>query len=75
MDEDTPKHNPQKYSWKVLKTYDNYPAADEHRTSIIDKGRKKEEVKVNRRGIDGLLFAVKVGTLVKKEEEEINEES
>jgi hypothetical protein len=75
MSEDKPKHNPQKYSWKVLKTYDNYPAADAHRISLIDKGHKKEEVKVNRRGIDGLLFAVRVGTLVKKEEEETNEES
>jgi hypothetical protein len=66
MSEDIPKHNPQRYSWKVIKAYDNYQEADAHRISLIDKGRKKGEVKVKRRGVGGRLFAVKVGTPVKK---------
>lgn len=72
MSEDKPQHNPQQYSWKVVKKYDDYKLADVHRTSLTDKGQK---VKVSRRGIGGYAFAVKVGTLVKKEEEKTDEGS
>ena len=67
--------NPQKYSWSIVKTYDTYNEANAHRTSLLNKGRKKEEVKVNRRGVGGHQFAVKVAKLIKKSKEEISEES
>jgi len=56
-----PKHNPQKLNWKVVATFNSYEDASKKKSSLKD-----EHTKIHRCGDRGSLFAVKVGSPLKK---------
>ena len=61
-----PKHNPQKYSWKNLKTFNTYLEAKSFKDSS-----KEPLLKIKRTGAGGTKFTVKSGTKVQKKQKEV----
>tara|TARA_B100000287_G_scaffold404366_1_gene426986 strand:- start:48 stop:236 length:189 start_codon:yes stop_codon:yes gene_type:complete len=60
-EQEKPKHNPQKYSWKILKRFKSYSEAKSFKDS-----QKDPLLKINRVGPRGTLFAVKSGKRIDK---------
>ena len=60
-EEEKPKHNPQKYSWTNLKTFNSYPEAKDYKDNV-----KESPVKIKRTGSGGSQFTVKLGREIKK---------